>query len=133
MFSQPTYGFLKGWAASEIPLNDYVIFSLPEGLWVFCITITSKDLYIRFAKKEIDCALLPLVFSIGLELLQLFHITNGRFDLLDVLISIFFWFIAYFMVDYKFSKENPFKAFNVRSFVFISSYAIVYLAHVFQS
>ncbi|TKC04581.1 hypothetical protein FA048_19150 [Pedobacter polaris] len=132
LISKENYIFLKQFITQKIPLNEYIIFSLPEGLWVFCITLTSNDIYFIFKDKEIDLAFLPLLFSVGLELLQLFHITNGWFDLLDVLISLFFWFVAYFVIDYKFSKQDFFKSFNNRSIAFLVSYAIVYLAHVWQ-
>ena len=131
--SKNSYSDMRSWINLQFPLHKAIIFSLPEGLWVFCITLTSKHLYFKFAKREIDCAIIPLLFSIGLEFLQLFHITNGRFDLLDILISVFFWFTAYFIVDYQFSKENPFKSFSMRTIAFLTSYAIVYLAHVFPS
>ena len=132
IISRENYILLKHFVLQKIPLNEYIIFSLPEGLWVFCITLTSKDIYLTYKGKEIDFAFLPLVFSIGLELLQLLNFTNGRFDPFDILISIFFWFIAYFIIDHKFSKQDIFKSFNNRSIAFLLSYAIVYLAHVFK-
>lgn len=132
LFSKETYHSLKIFFNQKIPLNEYIRFSLPEGLWVFCITLTSKDIYFSYKGREIDFAALPLIFSIGLELCQLFKFTNGRFDFFDILVSIFFWFVAYFIIDHKFIKQNFFKSFNNRSIAFIVNYAIVYLAHVWQ-
>lgn len=115
-----------------LPLNRFMIFSLPEGLWIFCITLTSKNFYIRLFKKEIKLELVPIVIAIGLEIFQLFHFTNGRFDFIDVITAALFWFIAFYFIKVKTAKQNLFQSFNFSSFVCLFSYAIVYLAHVWQ-
>ena len=128
--SLKTYEDIKYSITSSLPLNKYVIYSLPEGLWVFCITLTSKGFYMKLFNRQIDCALIPPIFAVGLELFQLFHITNGRFDILDIVVSLFFWFLALKITRTKASLENVFNAFNFNSMVCLLSYCIVYLAHV---
>jgi hypothetical protein len=128
--SLKTYEALKYSITSSLPLNKYIIYSLPEGLWVFCITLTSQGFYIKFFKRQIDCVLIPPVFAVGLELFQLLHITNGRFDILDITVSLLFWFFALKITHTKASLENVFNAFNFNSVVCLLSYCIVYLAHV---
>ncbi|QIL42625.1 hypothetical protein G7074_12995 [Pedobacter sp. HDW13] len=128
--SLKTYEDLKYIITSSLPLNKYIIYSLPEGLWVFCITLTSKGFYIKLFNRQIDCSLIPPVFAIGLELFQLLHITNGRFDILDITVSLFFWLLALKITHTKASLENVFNAFNFNSVVCLLSYCIVYLAHV---
>lgn len=125
-----TYESLKYSITSSFPLNKYIIYSLPEGLWVFCITLTSKGFYFKLFNKQIDCIFIPLVFAVGLELLQFFHLTNGRFDLLDIGMSVLFWLIALKISHKKAGLENVFNAFNFNSAVCLLSYCIVYLAHV---
>lgn len=113
-----------------LPLNEPIIYSLPEGLWVFCITLTSKPFYIQLRKKQVDCVFIPLAFVIGLELFQLIHLTNGRFDFMDILVSIFFWILANRFFSHINDKENIISPLNRKSMTFFASYGIVYLSHV---
>lgn len=115
-----------------LPLNELLIYSLPEGLWVFCITLTSKDFYIRLWSRPLNLIFLPVLFTIGLEIFQRFQLTNGRFDWWDILFSILFWVLALFVGNAGFPKTNILKSFTVDSAICIISYLIVYLAHVWQ-
>ena len=118
--------------SSQFPLNDIIIYSLPEGLWVFCITLTSKFLFLKIGDREIQLLFLPLVFSIGLELFQLLHLTNGRFDLWDIGVSILFWAAANYLIRYSTTSQNIFHPVTLSSIICIFSYLIVYLAHVWS-
>ena len=42
LLSKEGYKGVKEIIVSVLPLKDIIIYSLPEGLWVFCITITSS-------------------------------------------------------------------------------------------
>lgn len=117
---------------SGLALNQTLIYSLPEGLWVFCITLTSKFLFLRVGKREMNLIYLPLVFSIGLEFFQLLQITKGRFDFWDVGFSILFWSIAFFWNAAIGPRQDIFRPLNLRSIICVFSYLIVYLAHVWQ-
>ena len=117
---------------NTLPLNKHIIYSLPEGLWVFCISLTSKRLFLKVGSLEINLLFVPLIFSIGLELFQLFHLTNGRFDFWDIGFSILFWSIANYLVTHKNTKQNILNPFTIKSFICILSYLIVYLAHVWK-
>lgn len=132
IFSIHNYIALRETITTLLPLNETVIYSLPEGLWVFCITLTSKSFYIQSFNRKIHCVFIPLIFCIGLELLQLLHLTNGRFDFLDIWISVSFWAIANYFLNYNPDKQNLLKPINVRSMVCFCSYGIVYLAHVLE-
>lgn len=123
---------LRNSVMDALPLNEPIIYSLPEGLWVFCITLTSKFLFVKIGNREMDLLFLPLIFSIGLELFQLLHFTNGRFDFWDIGFSIVCWAIANYLIKYKSTRQNILDPFNTRSFICILSYGIVYLAHVWQ-
>lgn len=114
------------------PLNTFTVYSLPEGLWVFCITLTSRALFIKTGAREISLFLVPLVVSIGLELFQLFKLTQGRFDFMDIVVSIFFWAIAMYAMPPKPGRQNIVHPFTRRSFICLASYLIVYLAHVWK-
>lgn len=117
---------------STLPMNELIIYSLPEGLWVFCITLTSKDFFLKIGNRKIYLLFFPLIFSIGLELFQLLHLTNGRFDFWDIAFSVLFWSIANYLITTKSTKQNIIKPFTTKSFICICSYLIVYLAHVWK-
>ncbi|GAA4114069.1 hypothetical protein GCM10022393_13340 [Aquimarina addita] len=132
IISLENYLNIKKWILAHIVLNNHIIYSLPEGLWVFCISVTSKNLFIRVRDLTIQCIYIPLVFAIGLELFQLVHITKGRFDIWDILFSLLFWLVANYLLKYSSEKQHIIKPFNQRSMICILSYAIVYLAHVWE-
>jgi len=117
---------------NTLPLNERLIYSLPEGLWVFCITLTSKDLFLKVGIHEINLLFIPLIFSIGLELFQLLHLTNGRFDFWDIGFSVLFWAMALYLVRFKSARQNILNPFTSRSLICLLSYLIVFLAHVWK-
>lgn len=132
LISFSAYAELKANITRLLPLSKIVIYSLPEGLWVFCITLTSIPYYIGVNKWRIDCVFAPLIFSIGLEILQLFHITNGRFDFMDIAASLAFWLLGRYVYKGVDIKENIFYGLNTKTVVCIATYGIVYLAHVIK-
>jgi hypothetical protein len=130
LVSPVRYAGLKNWITSNLPLNDHIIYSLPEGLWVFCITLTSKHLFIKLGHHQLNCVFIPLILSIGLEFFQLFHFSNGRFDVWDIAASVVCWAVANYLVTYQPVKQNLFSVVSARSIICIWSYSIVYLARV---
>jgi len=132
MISFETYTTLKAHIVRVLPLNNMVIYSLPEGLWVFCITLTSKPYYIKLNKWRIDCIFIPLILCLTLEIFQLFHITNGRFDFMDIGISAIFWMLGSYVLDDKSEKQNIFTRPNSKLVICLANYSVVYLAHVFK-
>ena len=130
LISFDTYSNMKQGIMQFLPLNKFLIYSVPEGLWVFCITLTSRPYYIRWDSRRIDCLFLPLIYCISLEVFQLFHLTNGRFDLIDIEVSILFWLIARHFFKYDGEMQNILKPLNPGSVACFASYGIVYLSHV---
>ncbi|PZR09278.1 MAG: hypothetical protein DI539_22105 [Flavobacterium psychrophilum] len=130
LFSYEDYIALKEQINSALPLNDYIVFSLPEGLWIYCITILSGPFCFMIGKRRYNLVFVPLVTAVVMELFQLLHITNGRFDWMDILFSFCFWLLAYLQTK-RITKEIIFKSFNARTVWCVSCYSIVYLAHVF--
>jgi len=125
-----TFAEWRSYITTLLPLNEHIIYSLPEGLWVFSITLTSESLSVHIYNFEINLLFMPLVFSIGLELLQLFHLTNGRFDFWDIGISLACWAIAAYLVKHKSIRQNILHPFSTKSLTCVLSYLVVYLAHV---
>jgi hypothetical protein len=132
MISFETYIRLKAHIVKALPLNNMVIYSLPEGLWVFCITLTSKPYYITRNNRRIDGMFIPLIFCFTLEILQLFHIANGRFDFMDIGVSVIFWLLGSYTLSDKSEKQNIFTRPNSKTIACLASYCIVYLAHVLR-
>jgi hypothetical protein len=132
LISVEAYTRLKAVIVHTLPLNNVVIYSLPEGLWIFCITLTSKPYYIGRNTWRMDCIYIPLIFCFSLEILQLFHVTNGRFDIMDIGIFVLFWLLGRYGLPDSPGKQHIFTRVNSNTFVCWVSYGIVYLAHVFK-
>lgn len=129
--TSPAYfATLRAQVATLLPLNDLVIYSLPEGLWIMCITLTSKMYYLRLFRWDIDCKYIPIVLCIVLELMQFFHVLNGRFDIMDILVSLFFWLLGCTFFSEKKQRQNICSKVNVQMVQCVASYSIIYLAHV---
>jgi hypothetical protein len=132
IFSYDTFTELRAGITTALPLDEHIIYSLPEGLWVFCITLTSKFLFVKTGRYNIQLFYLPLIFSIGLECFQLLHLTNGRFDFWDIGVSILCWIIAGYLIPSANPRQNILYPFNGRSAICMISYLVVYLAHVWS-
>jgi hypothetical protein len=132
MITFDQYVALRDIVKNTLPLNKLIIYSIPGGLWVFCITLISRPFYIQALKWQIPCVFIPLVFALGLEILQLLHITKGQFDFWDVGISIACWMMAYYFFSDHTEKQNILKPMNSRSVVCFATYGIVYLSHVLE-
>lgn len=117
---------------TALPLPGVIVYCLPEALWVFTITLTSRHLYLRMGTRRLHAALVPLLFAGGLEVLQWLHVTNGRFDWLDMLAILAGWLAGYRLIPCAEERVLLFDADRLRKAVCIASYAIVYLAHVFS-
>ena len=127
-----TFAEMRASITGAIPLSEPIIFSLPGGLWVFCSTILSKDLYLKIRKQKIRMVTVPILFAAGLELCQLFHFTNGTFDLWDIGFYAAFWFLAYYGFKLHNTPQHVWSPFTLKGFICLASFLSVYLAHVSQ-
>lgn len=130
VFSGEVYFKLKTMVTESIALPQFLIFSLPEGLWVLAVTIASKNFYFDKEKRLFHLAFLPLLIAIVLEVFQLFHITNGTFDWWDIASAICFWAVGYFLLPSPSSKQRLFVRMNINSLICLASYMVLYLSHV---
>lgn len=130
VISVDTFQWCRLIVTTLFPLNELMIYSLPEGLWVFCITITSKPFYLALYRWRLDGVIIPLAYSVGLEYFQLFRLTNGRFDFADVGVSLFFWAVAVILFGDHREKQNILGPLNKKGAACLTSYGIVYLSHV---
>lgn len=84
------------------PFSDWVIYSLPDGLWMFSYVALSLEIW----KFSITCQNIFWIFSLPVaavlsELLQLFNMIPGTFDLIDITFYLLGSIIPYYM-----SKNN---------------------------
>lgn len=130
LVSDEMYNQLKASIVSHLPLNDLIVYSLPEGLWVFCITLTSNPYYISLGKRRLDGCYVPLIFCLSLELMQLLQMTNGRFDWQDIAVLFLCWLMALGYRHDGDEKQALFTKLTFSALICFGSYGIVYLAHV---
>ena len=109
---------------NQLQIHYFFIYNLPQGLWVFSATLISKNLYI----KRFNLAVLPLIFSFYIETIQYFHLSNGTFDIVDLLTASIGFLIAYYMIYCPYKKEQLLQCFSFRTILFSSSYLIVFLS-----
>ena len=132
LISFDTYSGMKQTVTQMLPLNEFMIYSMPEGLWVFCITLTSRPYFIGGVYRKLHCLFLPLIYCISLELFQLLDLIKGRFDVMDIHTSIIFWLIATYFFKFEGEMQNILRPLNLRSLGCLASYGIVYLSHVLR-
>lgn len=130
IFTEDVYFSLKASISEKLALPTFLVFSLPEGLWVLAVTIASKNIYVGKQKYLVHLAILPIFFAITLEFFQLANIANGTFDWLDIASAICFWTLGYFMLPSPSNVQRLFLKMDVNSVICLASYMVVYLSHV---
>lgn len=113
--------------SNSYKLNNFVIYNLPEAMWVFSLTLLTLNYKLKLRKLTLSLVYLPLIYAWIAEFFQLANITNGTFDLLDVLFASATWFTAFILL-----KINENKLINSKSskniIVFIILFCSVFLA-----
>jgi hypothetical protein len=119
---------LRSAIRAEVPLDGFAVYSLPEGLWVLCLTFASVGLSLRVGRGHLPLAFLPPVYAVGLEFAQRAGMIRGRFDPADLLVSICFW-AAGILLTRSDSAVRIVKR-DRPSMILAFCWSIVYLAHV---
>lgn len=94
LFSTETLDSFRSLFSNKGVIKPYVIYSFPNALWIFSTTILSVKHSIHIFKWVLPLSITPVLYCLLLEMCQLLHLTNGTFDLIDVLTSIIFWALA---------------------------------------
>lgn len=131
IISYDYYQILRAFITGHLELNSIVIYSLPGGLWVFCITYLSRKFILKIGRIKFQIYYLPIVFTLIVELVQFFNLTKGNFDVYDVLLAIVFWSLA--ILSSKRGEKSQIKVFslyNKEGAVIFIVFAIVILANV---
>lgn len=130
IFSGDVYFNLKANISENLILPKFLVFSLPEGLWVLAVTLASKNIYLGKHKYLVHVAILPIIIAIALEFFQLLNITNGTFDWLDIASAICFWMLGYFLLPSPSNVQRLFLKMNINSVICLASFMVLYLSHV---
>ncbi|MGV0936306.1 hypothetical protein [Empedobacter falsenii] len=89
-------------------LKSSIIFSLPDGLWLF--SFVNLILLINYKSKNlIYYLLLPISLSFLPEILQFFNLFSGTFDYFDLLyciVALMFNYYIYIKIFKKWKKYN---------------------------
>ncbi len=119
---------IRAHVSETIPLPSVVIYNLPEGLWIFSITLLGANLFLTITQRKIHIVYFPILFVLLLEILQLFKITDGTFDLLDIVISSAFWLLALAYCSTYESSLRELKNNRARFILFIIVFSLAYLS-----
>lgn len=108
-------------------LSNVAIYNLPEAMWVFSLTLLTLNYKLRLKNITFSLSYIPLIYVWIAESLQLINITNGTFDLLDLLLSSLFWLIAYFLLQVNKNKINNtnLNYTNLKLFIILFSSALM--------
>jgi len=81
-------------------LYDWVIYSLPDGLWVY--SFTSSIMLMKLdSKVRIYIIHMPLLLAVTFEMFQLLDMYKGTFDPIDLL-----FFVLFFLLSVTFLNPN---------------------------
>ncbi|MGB1247467.1 MAG: hypothetical protein ACPG4Z_01185, partial [Chitinophagales bacterium] len=83
------------------PMHNFFIYILPAALWMFSVTLLADGLKIAIGKFQFPLIHIPILYLIALELLQMANISNGRFDIMDIIFPIIAWMIACVIIILK--------------------------------
>lgn len=100
------------WDPAEASLPRWVVYSLPDGLWVYAVTAFMAHVW-RGSRSSVLAAAwisLGVVIGAGSELGQLAGIVPGAFDPMDFLFSILAAALAIFLSSPRTFKTRSFNA-----------------------
>ncbi|WP_255424405.1 hypothetical protein [Apibacter sp. HY039] len=90
---------------------DWILFSLPDGLWIFsyiCFTLYIWKGFIT-VNNIVWFIIVPFI-AIGSEILQLFQLLPGTFDITDLLFYLIGFILPFIIfkksIIYKFKNQN---------------------------
>ena len=91
-------------ATQNYKVNDFILYCLPDGLWVTSYILVMDALWSNNRKQQmLWCCLLPIIGILS-EILQLFNLVDGTFDYKDLLCYAFPYII--YLIFKKFSYEK---------------------------
>lgn len=105
-YREPSFNFIKWFGLNEkftslsvrvnlVSLPSWVIYNLPDGLWVFSFTYLVLFIYkFKFSKKTLFFTLfVPIIISLISEIGQYFGFMQGTYDSFDILCYLIGFFL----------------------------------------
>lgn len=88
--------------------GGWLIYSLPDGLWLFSYILIMSALWSFDVRKTMLYSAPLVIIAIGSELLQLPHLISGTFDVIDLLcyIGASIFGCVYIKIIINFLKRN---------------------------
>lgn len=81
---------------NKILINDFVIYNLPNGLWITSLTIFLSIIWKDNQNKYFNYYLIILIGIVTLpEILQFFNLIEGTFDIVDLMVNFLFFLIPF--------------------------------------
>lgn len=114
--------------SNSIPLNNIVIYNLPAALWVFSMTLFSYGLSVKIKQSTIRLIYVPILFVIVLELLQILNLTDGTFDLIDIILPILGYIFAILLLKFNTKTLQKKSSYKLKGIVYPFIFALVLLA-----
>lgn len=87
----------------DIP--EWVVYSLPDGLWTFSYCLFIGTIWNFNLKKSFFFLVILPVFAVANEIMQYFHIVSGTFDWMDVMAFLIAFTLGLFYIDNVRQKE----------------------------
>lgn len=95
----------REWVAN-FNLFDWVLYSLPDGLWVYSFTSCLIILWNENKGYQFLFLFIPVLLGPGVEILQFFKLFKGTFDMIDLTVTTVA-FILSLLIHLKFNQyEN---------------------------
>jgi hypothetical protein len=86
-------------------IPDWTYYSLPDGLWVYAFT-SSLILFWRGHTMMKNWLLLPFIFGVIVEILQLLKLFPGTFDSMDFLFTLSAYICSIYILRKNFIHET---------------------------
>ncbi|RYZ31252.1 MAG: hypothetical protein EOP49_39285, partial [Sphingobacteriales bacterium] len=97
---------IRQFVVQHLPLPEWMVYSLPGALWVFAATLLSRQLYLNLPNYSIPLSVLPALYAVMMEFLQLAHWLPGTFDFTDALLALAFGLLAKTAVSCPLPVQN---------------------------
>ena len=81
---------------NDLEPSNFVIYNLPNGLWILSITILLKKIWNGDKSKYLKIYISFLFILVVLpETLQFFGLLHGTFDVFDIVVNLAFFYIPF--------------------------------------
>jgi len=106
-----------------VPSGKHFLYSLPNGLWVFSMTLLANRVYVNLGKIKLGLSLIPVVYALLLEGIQALNFTDGTFSIGDVMYSIAGFALANLLLLIILKRDQEPIKFNFNMMLFIGGFA----------